>query len=615
MLKIAYINGARLKQAMQAAAGQLRQQRQAINRINVFPVADGDTGTNLLFTFRSISSALQEQPLESGGQNRLALERSGPKQSHQALAPTLKLIADAAVDGARGNSGAIMAQFLYGLHESGRGLQRMTAAQFASAVAHAAKLAQQAMADPVNGTMPTVQLAYANSISHMHEQGENDIYRLLQQGLRAAQQALHRTPEQLPVLRAAGVVDAGARGFVDVLEGIQHLIDSGTDYSSNDADVLDISADHVLIDHSNPEHRYCTECVIDGQCLQRQQLMRELRTLDASCLVLAGGEHRLRVHIHVDHPGAAFAVCRRHGELTQQKADDMYLQTAGTRQLAQVAIVTDSGADLPDQLATELLINKVPLRFNFADTEYLDRLDMTVAEFYRRMARSTEHPQTSQPPSGDYRRLYGMLGDHRNGIINITVSGGLSGTVQAARQAVHAGENVHVFDSLNASGGQGLLAIAAARMAAEQAPVQEILQALELWRKNTFTIAVARNLSHAARGGRVPNWLARLSALLRIKLILKTSVSGKLKPAGVAAASKPQDQTLFDWLLRHVAPTTSCRMLISHGDDGGAAARLQDRLRQNYSAMRDCWIAETGPAIGAHAGPGVLVLAVQILHD
>jgi DegV family protein with EDD domain len=320
------------------------------------------------------------------------------------------------------------------------------------------------------------------------------------------------------------------------------------------------------------------------------------------------------MHIHVDHPGVAFSVCRQHGEVSQQKADDMFIQTTSGRSIQQVAIVTDSGADLPDQLASDLMISKVPLRFNFGDVEYLDRLDMTVHEFYRRMAVTHEHAQTSQPPSGDYRRLYGTLADHAEGILNITVSGALSGTIQAARQAQRPGENIHVFDSLNASGGQGLLAIAAARMAAEGAKVTHILQTLERLRADTFTIAVAKTLTHAARGGRIPQWLATLSGWLGLQPVLKTSIDGKLKPAGVVSSRRDPAQALANWIRRRLPADYACRMLISHGDDLAAAERLQRLLQQHFSALKECWIAETGPAIGAHAGPGVLVLAVQPLQ-
>jgi len=595
LLKIAYINGRRLKRAMLAAARQLRRQRQAINRINVFPVADGDTGTNLLFTLRSISQALQQQPDND-------------------LATVLASIARAAVDGARGNSGAIMAQFLQGFFESAGSAPRMHAAHFSAAVGHASTLAGQAMAKPVDGTMPTVQKAFAAAVRKQHDTGEKDIYNLLRHGLHAAHDALRKTPEQLPVLRSAGVVDAGAQGFVDVLEGIRALIETGSAALVDDDDVLDIREDHVLIDHSNPEHRYCTECIVEADGLQRQQLMQELKALDASCLVLAGGEQRLRMHIHVDHPGVAFSVCRQYGVVSQQKADDMFIQTTSGRFTRQVAIVTDSGADLPDQLASDLMISKVPLRFNFGDVEYLDRLDMTVHEFYRRMADTHEHAQTSQPPSGDYRRLYGTLADHAAGILNITVSGALSGTIQAARQAQRPGENIHVFDSLNASGGQGLLAIAAARMAAEGARVTHILQTLEGLRADTFTIAVAKTLTHAARGGRIPQWLATLSGWLGLQPVLKTSTDGKLKPAGMVLSRSDPAQALASWISRRLPPDYACRMLISHGDDVAAAERLQRLLQQRFSALKECWIAETGPAIGAHAGPGVLVLAVQPLR-
>ncbi len=589
---IAYIDAPRLQRALQAGINRVSNRREYINKINVFPVADGDTGTNMMFTLRSLAAALS--PSVGVG-----------------ICDYLKRLAGAALDGARGNSGAIMAQYFQGFFEGCSNPRRLFAEHLADALSSAAAAAWQAMANPVAGTLPSVLEAFAESVQAQVQAGHRDIRKLMQQGLASSRTALARTPEQLNVLREAGVVDAGAQGFVDLLEGIVDFMETGELQEIKTHRSVDLPDFEVLINHDDPEHRYCTECLIQGENLDRQQLLGMLQQLDSSSVVIAGDQSRLRVHIHIDQPEQAFLICEELGELSQQKADDMFSQAQAAKRAGQLVIVTDTGADLPDQLADELGVQRVSLRFNFGGHDYLDRVSMNIAQFYQRLATSKQSPQTSQPPVGDYRRSYELLRGQGSDVLNISVSAALSGTYQAAVTAAGDDDAIRVFDSANGSAGQGLLVIAAAEMAAQGIPIASLLQRLEQLKNDTVTYVTTRNLDYAARGGRAPKWLAPVARYLRIRPILGTTQQGLLKPRGAMLARQKPVPGFARWILRRLDGDKHYRIMITHGDDHASAAELRDRILAGFPQVDQCWISETGPAVGVHAGPGVLVVGIQ----
>ena len=205
---ISYLDAPRLMRALSAGIGHVFQRREYLNRINVFPVPDGDTGTNMAFTFKTILEATATSP-------------------HERVDELMDQVADAALDGARGNSGAIMAQYFHGFREAIAGRRSLTATRFAKAASAGSAAAWTAMSKPVPGTLPTVLEDFSQELTKRVAEGVNDIQALFAHGLERAQKSLANTPNQLQVLKNAGVVDAGGQGFVDLLEGIWAFIEKG----------------------------------------------------------------------------------------------------------------------------------------------------------------------------------------------------------------------------------------------------------------------------------------------------------------------------------------------------------------------------------------------------
>lgn len=572
-----------------AAIRHLFRRREYIDRINVFPVPDGDTGTNMAFSFKVIHEAVHDV-------------------SKLSMTELMSTIANASLDGSRGNSGAIMAQYFHGFSESLAPVARLSAIELAEASVAGANAAWTAMAEPVAGTLPTVLEDFSTALIQRAGEGEDDIRELFRHGLERARESLEGTPELLPVLKQAGVVDAGGQGFVDLLEGIWTYIESGeTDDEQISVDEL-LSAGSTAMEMDVGAHRFCTECVIEGVDLDRVAIMKQLEQLDCSSLMVAGSHARVRVHVHVNNPGEAYLVCEKFGELHQQKADDMERQQGLMNQAGQVAIVTDSGADIPVEEQERLAIHMVSARLNFGAKEYIDYVSMQPADLYRMLQESKETPKTSQPPVGDFNRQYDLLTAHGYQVMSVGLSEALSGTTQAARTAAErfAGQ-VRVFDSESGSCGEGLLAVIAAEAAQQGMSLDEIEELLTELRPMTRTFAIPADLTYVVRGGRLPAWVKKITDFLHISPLL-TAKQGRFSLGGISPGTGAKPSALGKAVIRRMRKDTTYRILIAHGANPEGARELRRYILGRHTRVHSCHITEAGPALGVHLGPGGLVI-------
>jgi len=610
------LTAATLRRALIAGARRVIADRDVLNRINVFPVADGDTGNNLAFTLGSVLNG--------------ALSR---RSRH--IGELLRRIGDDAIDGARGNSGAILAQFLHGVAEHARAQPVLDAATLAAAVRHGADSARGALAQPIEGTILSVIDSFAEAMQEASTQLRDDPRRSFARALGQARVALARTPQQMVLLQRAGVVDAGAQGFVDLLEGIAEFVEGGpralrirtAPVAANEPTGDDVHGDgaHPAHDEVDPNRRWCTECLLlldstDSRRIERDALRGALEALGADSIVLAGGGTRMRVHAHVGAPQHLFDACAEFATVEGMKADDMLLQARSVERGQRVAVMTDSAADLPERIADALAIHVVPVRVNLDGRDYLDKLGLSTAEFYRRMARSHQLPRTSQPPPGDFRRCFEFLAAHHPSVFYVGLSRAVSGTLQSAEHAAARGDSakIRVFDSVNVAGGQALLAWRAAELAEAGADAETIWQTLESLRSRTFTWALARDLSHAVRGGRIPSWAEPVMRVTGLTAVAKVKQDGRLGVAGGLIAKTKAPEAFAAYVAKRVRKSlgadTPLRAIIGHCDAYTEGERLLTALRARLR-IADAHLVESGPGIGAHAGPGTLVASLQPAPD
>lgn len=599
-LAVRRISTPALRRALIAGARKVIADRDVLNRINVFPVADGDTGNNMAFTLGAVLAG--------------ALSRRAGSASE-----LLRQVGADAIDGARGNSGAILAQFLQGMAEAVGSARVLDTASLAEAVRRGAQAARQALSEPREGTILSVIHAFAESLHHSH--GKHDLGAWFAQALARTREALADTPRQLAVLQKAGVVDAGAQGFVDLIEGVVEFMQQrrrGNAYSAafSAAELDDLADDEAAAAHrdacGDPEHRWCSECLVIGNDIDRDALRAAVAAVGASSVVIAGSSTRVRVHAHVREPQPLFEACGGFGLLDACKADDMFAQQRAVSAATAVAIITDSSADLPLELVERLHIHVVPLRINFGERDYLDKVSLTPSQFYAKLRSEAVLPRTSQPPPGDFRRQFEFLLAHHPRLVYVGLSRAVSGTLQSAESAAARvdAERATVFDTANAAGGQALLAIAAAERALAGADSATIVAELERLRPLTRTFALARDIRHAVRGGRVPRWAQPLVESLGLTPIARMRSSGRLSIAGALFGRQRVAPRFARYIAKRVTPGQRWRVIVGHCD----SAADGEALRLALLDLLDCdgsWLVETGPAVGAHAGPGALVVSLQ----
>jgi DAK2 domain fusion protein YloV len=283
-----------LRSLVRAALASLEASRQRIDDLNVYPVPDGDTGTNLTLTVRGVAEALDS----STATDREALARE---------------VTRAALMSARGNSGVILSQIVRGAAEALAGSD-----DIARALRGAADAAYAAVRKPVEGTMLTL-------IRELAEEAEahpaTDPAELLEALVRRGEETVARTPEQLGVLREAGVVDAGAAGLLELLRGIAAAV-SGSELPRPGAPA-ELPQEAL---HQEPSrYRYCTTFVIEGDDLDAASLEPQLERLGDSLMVV-GDRSALKVHVHTDDPGAALSLGTAAGTIEGVEIADMHRQ-------------------------------------------------------------------------------------------------------------------------------------------------------------------------------------------------------------------------------------------------------------------------------------------------
>jgi uncharacterized protein len=319
-------SGDDLRGMFNAATAWLEQNAQAINSINVFPVPDGDTGTNMYLTMR----ATMEEAYGSGS---------------EAANVVAGAMAKGALMGARGNSGVILSQILRGFADSLSEKERFNTLDFVDALDKAAVNADRAVTHPVEGTILTVMRAVAAAARERAAKVRGGLKNILAAAVDAAKDSVANTPSLLPALREAGVVDAGGQGLYVMLEGaLRYLrgdLSSLAPLAVQDPEKTWARATSALHDVGESAYGYCTEFLVGGEKLNAAAILERMLELGDSVLVV-GDEALLRVHVHTGDPDAALAYGRSLGEVTQPKVDNISEQAEQF-----VAHVKDTGFE-PD---------------------------------------------------------------------------------------------------------------------------------------------------------------------------------------------------------------------------------------------------------------------------
>lgn len=303
-----YIDGIKLKEMFLAGAQFLEENKQAINALNVFPVPDGDTGTNMSLTMMAAIKEIQGM------------------KGHITVAQVSDAASKGALKGARGNSGVILSQLLRGFAKGMQDMDRITTRECAIAIQEGAKTAYKAVMKPVEGTMLTVARVTGEEALKLYKK-HRDFGSFSREVIRVAKETLDKTPDMLPPLKEAGVVDSGGMGVLYIMMGATHALEE--DFKLDLTPVIeDIPVDEgPAVMEADIKFGYCTEFFIKNLFPYVEEgdvdkLKKKLANLGDS-IVVVGDTDLIKVHVHTNMPGKALQLALRFGELSGIKIDNM----------------------------------------------------------------------------------------------------------------------------------------------------------------------------------------------------------------------------------------------------------------------------------------------------
>ena len=296
------IGGQTFAEMIFCGSAALDENRQQLNELNVFPVPDGDTGTNMSLTMSSAAAALHSR-------------------TPSAVGDAADIAASALLRGARGNSGVILSLLFRGMAKSLRGKAECTAAEWAKAMSDGVDAAYKAVMKPAEGTVLTVSRLAAEAAVERVKAGVTDIEELLADALVVARETLAKTVDMNPVLKKAGVVDAGGQGYVFILNAM--LLCLQGKYVAKKPEETKASAEFSAISDEEITFTYCTEFIVAREKQRDPELLRSFLESLGDSLVFVEDSDIIKVHVHTDAPGRALTEALRYGALQTVKVENM----------------------------------------------------------------------------------------------------------------------------------------------------------------------------------------------------------------------------------------------------------------------------------------------------
>lgn len=570
------------------ACTRLIEQKECLNAINIFPVADGDTGDNMASTAMAIITSAK---------------------AHANLSATLKSISEAAISGARGNSGMIFSQFFNGLYKHFQGEDALCTKSFSDLVTLATKSVRQSILNPVEGTILTIMDTWAQQISHVSRIHQS-FKSMIKASLSPLDEALNKTQDSLEVLRKAHLVDAGALGFYHFIKGFAEYIESPGEIPKERVHSHKLIEAH---DHESPsappERRYCTEALLSADEIDLDGVSK-LLNVQGDSVVLSSNGQLCRFHLHCNDPKALFLSLTALGKLSLPKVDDMLRQYQVLHQRKySIALVTDSSANLPKELIDHYQIHVIPLQLYLDEHQLLDHYCIEQTSLYDLLKTLKQYPKTSMPNLVNVREKLHHLSRHYEHVIVVSLSQALSGTHNVFVQAGTDRDNIHVIDSKHTAGAQGLLLKHAAECIEQGMSIERIKQSLIKKAENTHIYVMIEQFDSLIRSGRISKIGGMVAQFAHVKPILTMKPNGSI---GVLEKTFSWQKGLHKILqqalkLKNKYGSFSYNILHTNiPDEAEAFAQLATEVL----GQAPLYIDTASSAIGLHIGCGAIALSI-----
>lgn len=587
------------KKIMIAAAKKIVVHQEEINRINVFPVADKDTGYNLAATLLGVEGAIY------------------PKD-YSTFRELTEDIKTAAMINARGNAGMIYTGYVIEILDRIKHLETIDAFHLALAMKKGIKASRLAILEPVEGTiLDVIKTAGQKSFEFAKIRKEKNIIKVLAEAHKASQIALKETKEKLAVLKENDVVDAGALGFVKILEAWVESLKGTLVLSENNFSPCPF----VAAQQTKKELKYSKEVVLMFEKTPEtdvEGLKKELSSLGDSLEILEAAG-KIKLHIHTNQPAAVLDKFKNLPGF-ESRVEDMEVQL-GEKGKKPLGLVVDEVADLPEDFLKKNDILEVPFSTRFPDGEII----VSKEEIYGRMEQALKAgkplPTTSAPSFQEFFSAFERVFEKFEKILVITISSKLSGTYSSARIARSIYKkpeklNIYVFDCNTAEAAEGLAVIKANELISQGKKPEEIVEILKDFCPKIRLLACLNDFRYIVRGGRLklPKIFVKPVSLIQ-KMGIRFLIGLKNGRVNFFSATLGKDAAVI--LAKEIEKQRKGRKIraaIAYAGSREEAEKLESFLKEK-AEVEVLFISSVSPVVATHTGPGALLVAFHPVDE
>ena len=556
------ISHSELKKMLLFSSERIEKDKEQINKINVFPVPDQDTGSNLSATLKGIQENIENKEF----QNISELSDS---------------VLDGALTAAQGNTGIIYTGFLAGFFPYIADEEFLTAEKIGLAFEKGYERARESIQNPKEGTMLDVIKAFSLAVKE-HSKEEKDIVKNFYFGIEKANQALLDTPNKMEVLKKAGVVDAGGLGFLMILETYLDALQGEEDpFTIDKRETTEMVRPKRFLQILS--NRYEVVALLDDGYYEEKQIGEKLKHL-GNCLDIIKIGNRTKIHIHTDDPYEVRDIIKKMGNIEKLRIEDMAKEVTGQKSVDNVSIgiIVDERTGLSSKIVDHYDIEVIPLRIVWPEGEYV-----TGENICQKIKEAKKQGIVSQPKIDPispefFMESYKKQLEKFEDILCITSSSKLSDNYDSAikgREMLSSEEREHIYviDSKNISAGQSLLILEAIEMVAEQRKIKEVVSKIERAIDNINMYCIIERSDWWNKEKNKPFWFNKSP---RYSL-------GKMREGEIVHMETIRTNNFSEALfkrierdsLRQIKEGKRIRAVISHGDNPIEAEELKKKLK------------------------------------
>lgn len=561
-----------------------------LNMINVFPIKDGDTGTNLSSMMKSL------------------IRESYRKDS---IKETMESIANAALKGARGNSGLIFAQYLNGLSIEISDEAEISLEGYINANKKAFKYAYEAIDSPIEGTIITVMREWGNALKNYYVSNIDGV-EIIKNAVVSVEEALENTKNQIEILKKENVVDSGAKGFTLFIQGILNYFTS-EDLRKVIYEKFTQKTSLEIDKHSEESnYRFCTECILESENIDEKVLKSDLRNYGDS-LIVVKSKNMCKIHIHTDRPDEVFTKVLECGSISYQKVDDMVKQKdIVENRKHDIAVVTDSIADIPEDILNNNQIHRINLNLLSGDSIFLDRIGISNKKIFELINKDGANLSSSQPNRFNLENFMDYLANYYNKIIILTVSGKLSGTYGAISKLIenekYRDKDIRIINTKLNSGAQGLIVEKCARLVSKGLTMDLIVENINKSIPKAKILVKIPDIENMVRSGRLNKGIGKFGSLIGMKPVVTLDEKGRGKLHSVSLIPGGDTRKIIKHIKKVLREAKIASYCISYVDNPEKGISFGKKMTDIIGFSPE-YITETSTIVAMSAGKGSVAIS------